>query len=80
MLPFASEETLSALEANIIAFGSVSEQLQAGLTAHQISSKLLGGLEASEEGFALAPRWANLNILLPFANPFRICRPVTHFG
>lgn len=56
VLPFASEETLTALEANITAFGSVSEQLQAGLTSRQICSKLLGDLAASEQGFSLTPR------------------------
>lgn len=58
VLPFASEETLTTLEGNIADFGAVSERLQSGLTARQITSQLLGSLEAPEEGFTLTPRCA----------------------
>lgn len=58
VLPFASEATVSELEANIAALPSVSEMLAQGLTARQICSKVLGSLESTtDEGFQLLPKY-----------------------
>ena len=59
VLPFASEETLVALERNLAELGPVSQLLQEGLTPREIASRLLGDLEAPEDqGFSLNPRRA----------------------
>jgi len=58
VLPFASEETLTALEKNLTGMKPVSQLLQDGLTPRQIASSLLGELEAPEDnGFSLTPTY-----------------------
>lgn len=57
VLPFASEETLSALEANLQALGPISELLQSGLSPRQITGRILGDLEAEGEGFSIIPTY-----------------------
>ena len=56
VLPFASEETLSQLEANIGAAGSVTDMLHTGATPRDITQRLLNGLGVSDGGFSLQPR------------------------
>lgn len=56
VLPFASEETLSQLEQNISAAGSVTDLLHGGATAHDITARLLEGLGISDASFSLQPR------------------------
>ena len=56
VLPFASEETLSQLEQNISAAGSVTDMLHGGATARDITARLLEGLGVSNASFSLQPR------------------------
>ena len=55
VLPFAEEDTLAQLEANIAAAGSVTSMLRGGATARAITERLLEGLGASDPGFSLTP-------------------------
>ncbi|CAK0779921.1 hypothetical protein CVIRNUC_004889 [Coccomyxa viridis] len=57
VLPFASEETLSQLEQNISAAGSVTDMLHGGSTARDITARLLEGLGMSDASFSLQPRY-----------------------
>lgn len=57
VLPFAEEETLSQLEKNIIDAGSVSSMLRDGLSARDITGKILNGLGVSDTGFTLTPTY-----------------------
>ena len=57
VLPFASEETVAALERNLAALGPVSRLLQDGMSPSLIATRLLGELEAPQDkGFSLEPR------------------------
>lgn len=55
VLPFADEETLSTLEANVAAAGSVTAMLEGGASARDITDRLLAGLGAGDTGFNLVP-------------------------
>lgn len=57
VLPFAEEETISRLEANIVAAGPVTGMLEAGASPRDITARLLEGLGASDPGFELTPRY-----------------------
>jgi molecular chaperone Hsp33 len=57
VLPFAEEETLSQLEKNIVEAGSVSSMLREGLSARDITEKILNGLGVSDTGFTLTPMY-----------------------
>lgn len=48
VLPFASEETLQQLEANLSSVPSVTELIQQGLTPTDITDRLLQGIGLSE--------------------------------
>ena len=56
VLPFASEETLSQLEQNISACGSVTDMLHEGASPQDITARLLQGLGVASDGFSLLPR------------------------
>jgi len=47
VLPFASEETLSALERNIAALPSMTTMLSSGLTTTAITEKILASIGAA---------------------------------
>lgn len=57
VLPFAEEETIAQLEANIQAAGPVTEMLHGGASARDITERLLQGLGVSDTGFKLTPRF-----------------------
>jgi molecular chaperone Hsp33 len=57
VLPFAEDETLDQLEKNILEAGSVSSMLRDGLSARDITEKLLNGLGVSDTGFTLTPTY-----------------------
>lgn len=55
VLPFAEDATLTQLERNIAAAGSVTGMLRDGLSAWDITERLLDGLGGSDTGFKLKP-------------------------
>lgn len=57
MLPFCSEETLDQLESNLASISSVTQMLNEGLTAQDITDKILNGLGASDEKSSLVPQY-----------------------
>lgn len=57
VLPFAEDETLAQLEANIAAAGSVTSMLEGGATPQDITQRLLQGLGCSDAGFELRPQY-----------------------
>ena len=57
VLPFADDETLAALEANIAAAGPVTAMLAEGLGPREVTARLLAGLGAGDEGFSLEPSY-----------------------
>lgn len=57
ILPFASEETLSTLEKNIMECSSMTELLHQGLDARGIAERLLRGLGMSENSFSMEPKY-----------------------
>ena len=57
VLPFADDETLAALEANIAAAGPVTAMLAEGLGPREVTARLLEGLGAGDEGFSLEPSY-----------------------
>jgi Hsp33 protein len=57
VLPFASDETLEQLEANLSSVSSVTALLHEGLDARGIAQRLLAGLGETDTGFTLTPRW-----------------------
>ena len=57
VLPFASEATLSRLEANVGAAGAVTDMLHAGAAPADIAAQLLDGL-GTTPGLLLVPRCA----------------------
>ena len=48
VLPFASEETLQQLEANLASVPSVTDLLHQGLTPRDITDRLLAGIGLSD--------------------------------
>ncbi len=58
VLPFASEATLSQLEANIAGCPSVTDMLHEGSDARGITARILAGLGVMDQGFSLTPRYA----------------------
>ena len=68
VLPFASEATLSRLEANIGSAGAVTDMLHAGAAPADIAAKLLDGLGTSP-GLSLVPRSAPCCL----ADPSALC-------
>lgn len=67
VLPFASEETISQLERNIAAAGSITDMMHAGLDAAGISSRLFAGLGVAESSFSLTPRYVRTSSWLPLS-------------
>lgn len=57
VLPFAEDETITQLEQNIVAAGSVTEMLNSGMDAAEITAKLLHNLGGNDTGFQLMPRY-----------------------
>lgn len=57
VLPFAEDETISQLEANVSKAGSMSRMLKDGLSPKEITDILLEGLGTGGEGFSLTPRY-----------------------
>ena len=57
VLPFAEDETLAQLEANIVAAGSVTDMLNKGMGPAEITAALLHNLGGNDTGFQLQPRW-----------------------
>lgn len=57
ILPYANESTLETLERNIAACPSVTDLLHEGLSAKDITEKLLHGLGVSENSFSMEPSY-----------------------
>ena len=57
ILPFASEETLTTLEKNIANSPSMTDLLHQGLSARDITERLLHGLGLSEAAFTMQPNY-----------------------
>eukprot|EP00884_Botryococcus_braunii_P007801 jgi/Botrbrau1/17021/Bobra.49_2s0077.1 len=57
VLPFASDETITQLERNIGAAGSITEMMHSGLDASGITRRLFTGLGVAEASFSLQPRY-----------------------
>jgi len=57
VLPFAEDETIAQLEANIASMESVTNLLNDGATARDITKWLLKDLGASDPGFSLTPKY-----------------------
>ena len=57
VLPFAEEETLAVLEKNITSAGSVTSMLKKGMSARDITQRLLEGIGSSDPGFELTPKY-----------------------
>ena len=55
VLPFASDATLSTLEANIGALPSVTEMMHQGLSPRDITARLFDGIGVAESSFSLKP-------------------------
>lgn len=56
VLPFCSEETLSQLEANLGTLPSVTTMLNQGLTAQDITERILAGLGVLPEAGTITPK------------------------
>ena len=56
-MPFASEETLTALERNIAALPSVTEMMHQGLSTVDITQRLFAGLGVADSTFSLEPKY-----------------------
>ena len=66
VLPFAEEDTIAQLEANIAAAGPVTNLLHEGAGARDITEALLKGLGVSDTGFTLRPRylgWGGVSVV-----------------
>lgn len=59
VLPFAGEETLQQLEANLASMPSVTELLHQGLAPKDITEKLLAGIGVSEGATSMHPRYCH---------------------
>ncbi|KAL4448453.1 hypothetical protein ABPG75_005672 [Micractinium tetrahymenae] len=57
VLPFAEDETIAQLERNITAAGSMTDMLNSGMSAADITARLLDGLGGNDTGFQLTPRF-----------------------
>lgn len=57
VLPFASEATLSQLEANLADLPAVTEMLDKGMTPGDITERLLQGLGMADGAFELTPKY-----------------------
>lgn len=64
VLPFASEATLSQLEANLAELPAVTEMLDKGLTPRDITERLLHGLGMADGAFELTPKYVCVMMLL----------------
>lgn len=72
VLPFASEETLQRLEANIAAAPSITEMLHEGLAPKDIAARIFDGLGASDGGPPLVPRCATQPKGVAFCTSHRV--------
>ena len=57
VLPFAGDDTLSALERNISALPSMTAMLSSGLTPAQITARILDGIGVSDGAAEMVPRY-----------------------
>lgn len=62
VLPFCSDETLDQLEKNLTGMPSMTQLLNQGLTAQQITDRILEGLGSSSSGETIVPRWAESSL------------------
>ena len=57
MLPFASEETVAALEKNITSLPSVTDLMHEGLSPRAITERLFAGIGVADSAFSMEPRY-----------------------
>lgn len=57
VLPFAEDDVISQLEANLAKASSVTSMLREGASARDITERLLDGIGSSDPGFSLTPKY-----------------------